>query len=284
MAEKLSVEIKTYQRWERNEHPAKKDNLINISEHTGIPMKALIPLNFGQYIYYSLNKRRVAFDKLETQTSVHKLLLNPDGIPVDEGVTLRFETLNDRKYIQSIIEYDSSLFPSRKTLKRQTLLKASGVLPELNCIVLDQWGHHIGHVTCIPLSDEVFDRFRSRNIFEHQFHPEHVKHPLKLDKGILYFWSFYGASSFVIYNILYKTNSYLSALNTNHALSIANYSMSLEGHELCKKLGMKIIFEDKEMFRQLKTETIPTLFEIPYQTLRKNLETNKQLTQKLINT
>jgi transcriptional regulator with XRE-family HTH domain len=275
LADEMQVELKTYQRWERNLHPAKKENLLVISRTTGIPMNALISLNFGQHLYYSIIRRRYALGRLETTTPVYNLLLNDEGSPVDEGETIYFHSLDNKDYLKYIKEYDDLVYPSEKSFTIDILQSAARILPELNFIALDQWQLPVGHITCIPLSTDFYLTLKGLKSVERKARIHNLVDITREKKGVYYFWSTHGASSFVYHNILFKSAQHWPQFKEDHQdLLVANLSVSRDGYSVCSKLGMQIVAQNFIQHELFDTEIVPTLFEIPLGELMFNLSKN----------
>ena len=60
---------------------------------------------------------------------------------------------------------------------------------------------------------------------------------------------------------------YLGQMN----ITLAAHVMNVDGYEVCRNLGMKLVFEDHKEFQTVETELVPAIFEANIKDLAKSL-------------
>ncbi|MBI5408232.1 MAG: helix-turn-helix transcriptional regulator [Nitrospirae bacterium] len=260
LCDKANIDIKTLQRWEGNLHPPKVDNLRNLSDSRGIPMSALNHLNAGSPIHYDIRKRRFAFSKYDTLEYINKNYLDLN-VPLDEGLTESYLPISSEDWAGKVLKYDHAIYPTNNPLKIETLLRAAAILPALNIIAIDAWKLHVGHLTCLPISMDIYASIRNQLISESQIGATSLSDIIQAKAGVLYFYSVYGASTQTAHNILSKAKGFLRQHCNSGNFLLAGYSVTKDGIELCTKLKMKMIFENTDEFNSLRTEVKPGLYE-----------------------
>lgn len=264
-ADEISIYVrrfteKTLQRWENNRNAANQANLHIIAKITHIPMIVLNLLNAGYPAYYNIIKRRYAFAKCDTDKFIKEDLFKHSE-PFDEGLTETYKTELSTEDINNILQYDHQIYPTDNPLKLETILAANNLLPDLNLIAIDRWGYHLGHLICLPLSVAIYNKIKIREFVEGDITPKHISDIMKENEGVLYFYSFYGASPPTAQNILLKARKFIRQIVNKADYWVAGYSVTIEGSELCEKLGMKPAYENTAEYNRLRTEIAPTLYE-----------------------
>ncbi len=273
-AEQLDTNLKTYQRWERNEHPAKEENLFKISQITWIPLHVTKTVNAGMPIYYSVKKRKWSPTKLESKKYFFPELLTPTP-PDDDGLFIRFAPLDSEEVIKLVKESDRNIYPSQNSFRIDTAYRAHQIAPELNFVVYDLADLVVGHQVCLPLSQTTYAKIKNGQMAEGDILPKDIFNALVLRLGVLYFCAGRGASASIQHNIISKNVhillKYWMQYLRNINLTLAAHVMNVDGYEVCKNLGMQLVFEDRQEFQAIETELPPAIFEARIKDLAKSL-------------
>jgi transcriptional regulator with XRE-family HTH domain len=279
-AGKINIAEKTLQRWETDKYPANPYNLHAIANFTCIPMIVLNTLNAEYPVYYNIRKRRYALTKYETYEFIKEDLVKYNG-PIDEGSTETYEAVSRMEDINKILQYDHQIYPTVTPLKSEVIHAAHNLLPDLNLIAKDPWGYHIGHLICLPLCIDTYNKIKIREFVEGNITSKHILDIMKENEGVLYFYSIYGASPHIAQNILLKAKKVIRQIvNKKTNYLVAGYSVTIEGSELCEKLRMKPVYENTAEYNKLRTEIAPTLYEGKAARILNIIMGKKQYTEK----
>ncbi|MFH1026342.1 MAG: helix-turn-helix transcriptional regulator, partial [Nitrospirota bacterium] len=159
IAESIGISVRELGNWERNCCPARIDNLHDLSEVTGIPMQVCLALNADQPIWYSLQKRRFAYSSGEVTESVNDNLLSYNQQP-DDGILIRNNRITTDRHINMILSCHGEIHGTSRPLGEDVIKTASMVLPELNRIIFDCWGHYVGHQVCLPIKKDTYEKIK----------------------------------------------------------------------------------------------------------------------------
>lgn len=260
-ADLLQVSLKTIERWENCNNVIKERNIHDIADFTGIPIFVLILLNNSYPIYYNIITRKYYVTQDEIKMKEPSLIKYEE---IKKDFHYKIHEINTTTQVEDIIKYDHEIYPTSNSMKKDTVIKAASLLPELNFTLHDKWGHYIGHSVCFPLLKDTYNKILNREIEEGDL--KNVDLCANDMINVLYFYSLYSCCIGCSLKIMRKIKSFLKFLDNE--IIIAGYSVTKDGNKLCKNLGMNIVFRNIDEFNQYKTEIIPTLWEIKIKDIR----------------
>lgn len=157
---KTGVDIRTVQRWEKNETNIKVDKELEFVKATLLPFQLIRNLNTQETIptYYDFRIRKYSLSTLNNDFP-EALLLKYKSI----ASTDRFRTIDVDKDLDYVMEYMHVDQGKRGEIYLK-LKEAIMLLPELNLIINDQYGNYSGHSIMLPISLTDFNRIKSREI------------------------------------------------------------------------------------------------------------------------
>lgn len=204
LAKSVGISSRQLQRWENNRHRAHMDNLHDLSEVTGIPMPVCLALNADQPIWYSLRERRFAYSAIELAHSrIESFLEFREESSL--GEVDRYEPITSDKHIDLILSSHADIYGAENVVGRSVIKKANLLLPDLNYIAFDGWGHYIGHVVCLPLSWEIYERIKEGKNWEDTVTLEKIKNLTSFPGGAFFFYSAFVTSASVGYAQLLRS-------------------------------------------------------------------------------
>jgi len=62
--------------------------------------------------------------------------------------------------------------------------KASAILPDLNLIAFDYWGHYVGHIVCLPIKRDIYGQIRRERAFEGYLTTENMSNIAAIHEGV----------------------------------------------------------------------------------------------------
>ncbi len=260
----IGVTERTVGGWERRKQKSnvKFDHIEDLSEVTGIPMRVLIYLATGHPIYYCIRKRRIIESIVEKDKYTDFPL--PALVGQEVGIHAIFHPINKQKQVDAILNYDHSIYPTSHGLRGEIILESAERLPELNHFLCDAYGHYAGHLICIPLRREIYEKIRSQTMSEGEINISHLA--LKGEDGLFpvyYIYSLYSSHITQAYQLFYKALSYLRRISKNGESLVGGYVVTEEAYNLATKIGMDLIFASEEEHSLYGTEIVPSHFECP---------------------
>ncbi|MGB5156463.1 MAG: helix-turn-helix domain-containing protein [Desulfobacterales bacterium] len=234
----IGVSVRQLRNWEANRRRARIENLHDLSEVTGIPMQVCVALNADQALWYSLQKRRFAYSSLEAQSLHHDLFKYPEKPGIDP--TINCERISTDKHISMVLACHHDIYCTAKSLRRDVIEKASVILPDLNQIIFDSWGHYVGHSIWLPLTTEFYNQLKNQKTLEDYLTPERINNIFALSDGVLLYFSSYTASLNVSHYKLIHAARCFAEIKQKGRFLVANYSALPEENKLLSNMGMMV--------------------------------------------
>ena len=257
LASKFDVDIRTIQRWETNMTLLKPDKEEEMVDVTFIPYQVIRNLNAPVSIptFYDFDLR-----KYSLSTIANKL---PDADWIKSRMTYSTERLRT-------IVHDSDLYDIircslvqkhiSKPIRKELILKAVELLPELNSILFDSSGYYAGHMVFFPISQSCYCKIRDRTVKEEDLSELDFIDYKKEDNPVFYA---YDICSDCNENMFYIAGSVLRFFSEfkNKNYVYASYTSRDDTYELNENLGITIVWEDKIKQKELKSKAPPRLYE-----------------------
>jgi hypothetical protein len=255
----IGIGLRELQRWEANRHCARIANLHDLAETTGIPMQVVVALNSDQPIWYSLRKRQFAYSSVEEAQFV-KFVIHESHkyAPADEETFIKHEPIATDKHLQMILSCHRDIYGPERSLGKEVIRAASAILPALNRIAFDSWGHYAGHQVCLPIETTTYQTLKKQQSFEGNLTAAAMSDIVALRQGVLYFYSICMPNVSIAQTLLAHDYEYLASLQPRAHYIIARIIVTSEAKEIYDKLGAKVIFKERET-RQTEIES--TLYE-----------------------
>lgn len=262
LAAAIGISVRTLQNWEADRHRVRINNLHDLSEFAGIPMQVCVALNAGQPLWYCLGARRFAYSAAETVTfSLDELFKQRDK--TDAGTLIKTDRISTAQHISAILSCHRDIYGTEKSLAKDVLELASTVVPELNIIAFDPWGHYVGHHVCLPVRHDTYLWMKSNPPFENNFPATGISDIDVLGEGVFFCYSLFAASWNVGHFLLQATASYYAAIREQARYRIACWAATKEIKKTSEMLGMKLAsLTAGAQPPQLSRGVLPVLYDI----------------------
>ncbi|MBA3035783.1 MAG: helix-turn-helix transcriptional regulator [Desulfobacterium sp.] len=268
-AELIGISVRELQYWEKGSRNAHISNLHDFSEITGIPMQVCVALNADQPVWYSLQKRVFAYSLLEASQLSGNDLLGGHQKGRD-GIYTRDEPIESDKHISLILSCHRQIYGTDKLLGKDVIKAASTILPDLNRIIFDSWGHYVGHQICLPIKKDIYEQLKQHREFEPHLTPEAISDILSLNEGVFFSYSSFAVSISVAYPALIKTILYKTKIKEKQRYLIAFYPPSLQIKEFFKNLDLQLLLR-KVSDGHGQANFVPSLYEIELDVMMRSL-------------
>lgn len=239
LASMINVDIRTVQRWEKDItliHPEKEKEL---AELTLLPYQLLRNLNAAIPIptYYDFRIRKYSLTELNNE------------LPDAQWLKDRVKEFSDR--IRTI-DIQSDLNILRKDLllqknntepiSRTVLARAIELIPEVNLIIMDNFGNYSGHCIVLPLKKDAYDKLRSREMADVDITIDDLTNYKTADKP--YFFN-YDITADCNDNIYYLAHEYLGFFrNLKTSYEYCSFTMRYDSYLINDQLGLDLIWKN----------------------------------------
>ncbi|MBA3035539.1 MAG: helix-turn-helix domain-containing protein [Desulfobacterium sp.] len=255
VSELIGVSVRQFRNWEANRRSVRMENLHDLSELTGIPMQVCVALNADQPLWYSLQKRWFAYSSVVAQSLPNELFKSTGKLYDD--LTLTKEKITTDKQYKMVLSCHHDIYRTLKPLKRDVVEKASMIVPDLNFIIYDSWGHYVGHSIWLPIKKDVYAKLKKQESLENYLAVKSISDIITLKDGVFLFISSYISSLNVAYYKLIESVRSFAEVGNKERYLIAMYTAMTEVHELFSTIGMRIVGS----YKQERSEVYNKLYE-----------------------
>ncbi|PWK18240.1 helix-turn-helix transcriptional regulator [Xanthomarina spongicola] len=266
LAAKFDVDIRTIIRWEKNETLLKSDKEEEMVDITFIPYQVIRNLNAPVSIptYYNFNVRKYSL------SNISKELPDPNWIIDLHAETNRMRIIKYDSDINEIIRYSKTQHHVVKPISKEVILRATDLLPELNQIIFDTSGYYSGHIVFLPISKRFYNKIRKRTLTENDITVNDLIDYKKQKNPVFYS---YNMSSDCNENFFYLAACVINFLKKiNRDYIYASYASRNDSYHINALMGVYIVWEDKELQKEIKSLAPPRLYESNYVIFKKFLD------------
>lgn len=262
LASKFDVDIRTIIRWEKNKTLLKSDKEEDMVDITFIPYQVIRNLNAPVSIptFYDFNVRRYAL------SSLSKELPDPNWILDLKSSTSRLRTIKYDSDLNEIIRCSLIQPHIVKPISKELILKATQMLPDINKIIFDSSGFYSGHSVFLPIPKRLYNKIKKRELSEEDITVNDLIDYKKQKTPVFYA---YDINSDCNENFLLLTAelfNFLKKIDKNYLY--ASYASRSDSYDLNSILGVRLIWEDKELQKELKCLAPPRLYESDQETIK----------------
>jgi len=260
-AEKINVDTRTVQRWERGETLIKNDKEEEIVIETYLPYQLIRNLNSQIAIptFYDFRIRKYSTTELANDFPDAKWFKKEFYISNKNVRTIDYDY--DIKHLKKFFEF-------QQNIPRNTLLairKAIEILPEINLIVTDDSGYYAGQSIIFPINEATFKKLKNREITEEEITANDIVNYKTQKTAIFYNFDIAADNN---YNTYYLINHILKFFNT---LKETNYiycsiSTRYDSFEANKQFGLNIVWKDEPKLNKMNLEIYPRFYEGTFKT------------------
>jgi transcriptional regulator with XRE-family HTH domain len=260
-AEKINVDTRTVQRWERGETLIKNDKEEEIVIETYLPYQLIRNLNSQIAIptFYDFRIRKYSTTELANDFPDAKWFKKEFYISNKNVRTIDYDY--DIKHLKKFFEF-------QQNIPRNILLairKAIEILPEINLIVTDDSGYYAGQSIIFPINEATFKKLKNKEITEEEITANDIVNYKTQKTAIFYNFDIAADNN---YNTYYLINHILKFFNT---LKETNYiycsiSTRYDSFEANKQFGLNIVWKDEPKLNKMNLEIYPRFYEGTFKT------------------
>ncbi len=248
-ATKINVDIRTIQRWERNETLVKQEKEKEIVNVTLFPYQLIRNLNALTPIptYYDFR--------------INKYAITKNNIELPEASWFKSQLGNSTKRVRRF-DFELDFDPILKYLNFhkdvpknivQVIRESINILPEMNLIITDELGFYSGHTLIFPIKQKTFENLKSKKILENEITLSDLTNYKTLDQIIFYG---YDITADCNDNMFYIVNHVLRFLRNlpNQNYIYCSTALRFDSYKLVDNLGLKIVWEEEKEKNNLGLE------------------------------
>jgi transcriptional regulator with XRE-family HTH domain len=259
-AANLNVDVRTISRWEKNITLVKPEKEDAIVQETLLPHQIIRNLNSLAAIptYYDFKIRKYSLNEISTKLPNASWFKEQIHLKSDRIRPIIFE--NDIEYILKYMRFKED---SSNIVNRHIIKEAIKLLPELNLIITDDSGFYAGHSIVFPLNPDSYEKLKKREITENQLSVKDLANYNNQTKPIFHTYDLTVDCNDNGYYLLAAIFRFFKNLQKDTYIS-SSYTTRNDNIEINRDVGMKIIWEDKEMQAKLGLEIPPRFVEGNY--------------------
>ncbi len=257
LASKFDLDIRTIQRWEKNITLLKADKEEEMVDITFIPYQVIRNLNAPVSIptFYDFNTRKYSLSVIAQE------LPNPNWIKSKmNNTTERLRTISHNSDTENIIRCSLIQKHISKPIRKELILKAVALVPELNLILFDNSGYYAGHSVFLPISQISYNRIKNKSIKEEDLSELDLIDYKKEANPVFYAYDISADCNENLYYIAGAVMRFFSKLENKKYLYASNVSRN-DTYELNEQLGIPIVLEDTTTQKELKSNARSRLYE-----------------------
>lgn len=256
-AAKMSVDVRTVQRWEKDETLVKSEKEKELAEMTLLPYQLVRNLNATVPIptYYDFRIRKYSLTKLN------------NDLPEASWLKERIDEVSNR--IRKIdVETDIKIL--RRDLKTQkasdgplginVLKRAQELLPDLNLIIMDQYKNYSGHSIFFPISDLCYRNLVMREMRADQIQPEDLVNYQNRSRPIFLNYDITADCNDNIFFLSHQILKFFLDLPQNDYL-FCSYTSRYDSYELNEQMKLDLVWEESIEKNALGQKYHPRFYE-----------------------
>jgi len=251
-AEKIGVDSRTVQRWERGQTLIKSEKEEEVVVETFLPYQVIRNLNSAIAIptFYDFRIRKYSTNEISNDL--------PDAIWFKKDFNVEHKNIRtidysfDIKYLIRYLNFQKNV-PNNIL---ESIKKAVEIVPELNKIVTDDAGYYSGHSIIFPISIKAFEKLKNKEIREDQITVNDLVDYKKQDPYIFYNYDIAADNNFNTYylvNNMLKFFKNIEAVNYVYCGIITRY----DSFKVNKQLGVEIVWQEEPTLDKARIEIFP---------------------------
>ena len=256
-ASQMNVDVRTVQRWEKDETLIKPEKEKELADDTLLPYQLIRNLNATSPIptYYDFRIRKYSLTRLN------------NALPDADWFKERMGELSERI---RCIEPENDIEILRRDLKTQkyredplrlNLLKqASDFLPELNLIIMDQFGNYSGHSIFFPISDLCYRKLIRREIRPDQIRAEDLVNFRNRERPVFLNYDITADCNDNIFFLAHQILAFFLDLPMDDYI-FCSYTSRYDSYKVNEQMKMELVWEEPVETDALGLEYHPRFYE-----------------------
>lgn len=241
-AVKIGADIRTVQRWEKDQTNIKAEKELEFVRATLLPFQLIRNLNAPETIptYYDFKIRKYSLSKLTNDF--------PDAFSLKYKYiesTNRIRSINAERDIEYIMEY--MLFDDSERHDVYKMLREASIrLPELNLIISDEYGNYSGHSIMLPIKLSEYNRIKNKEIDINQLTPSDLANSKTQDCPIFLNYDVTADCNDNLYYLIDCLFQFFKNIPQQDYI-YSTFINRYDSIEFDKRIGLKVIWKEPEL-------------------------------------
>lgn len=256
-ADVLDVDLRTVQRWEKDLTLIKSEKEEEIVLATLMPYQLVHNLNATVPIptFYNFKTRKYSLSPQTNDLGKLNWYLDLIETKSDNLRTIDFDY--DIEHIDKFIDTQKK---DDNYVNNNLLKEAIRLLPELNFVAVGKAGYYAGHCIVLPLKEDAYLRLKSREITNKNLRASDLTSYKSQDKPIFYRYDITGDCNNTIFYVMAAFFRFFRDIENKDYL-FCGYTERDDNYNLNLQIGLKVVWEDKKLQKELKLNAPPRFLE-----------------------
>ena len=266
-ANNMNADLRSIQRWEKGTTLLKSDKEEELVLEALLPYQLIHNLNAVVPIptYYDFDIRK--YSLTERANDVPKANWFKEQMEIETNLLRTIDFTHDIKYIKRFIRTQKK----DETFLNENLIKeAARLVPELNLVITSEAGYYTGHCILLPLKEDTYQKLKNREITNKDLRASDLTNYKSLERPIFYNYDSSGDCNDTIFYLIAAVLRFFKDIENQNYL-FCSYNERDDDYKLNQEAGLKVIWEDKELHKELVTKFPPRFMEGSYHNFLENL-------------
>lgn len=256
-AAQMNVDVRTVQRWEKDETLIKPEKEKALADDTLLPYQLIRNLNAISPIptYYDFRVRKYSLARLNNdlpdaewlKDRIHEFSKQVRPIEPEKDIVILRRDLKTQKLGEA-------------PLKLNLLKRAQELLPELNLIIMDRFENYSGHSIFFPISDLCYRKLVRREIRPDQIQAEDLVNYKNRERPVFLNYDITADCNDNIYFLAHQILKFFVDLPTEDYV-FCSYTHRYDSFEVNKQMQLELVWEDPVEKDSLGLEYHPRFYE-----------------------
>ena len=236
----INVDVRTVQRWEKDVTLINPDKEKEIAEATLLPYQLIRNLNAVVPIptYYDFRIRKYSLTELNNE--LPNALWLKDHVKDFSKRIRTIVSLTDMEVLRKDLLLQKN---NKEPISKNVLSRAIELLPELNLIIMDDFGNYSGHCITLPLHASAYEQLKNREISDTDLNVSHLANYKIMDKPVFFN---YDMTADCNDNVFYLAHKYLNFFKQQTSeYKYCSFTMRYDSYKLNEQLGLKLEWENE---------------------------------------
>jgi len=255
LAEKINVDIRTVQRWERGETLLKAEKEEELVVETLLPYQLIRNLNAAIVIptYYDFRIRKYSTTEFSNDLPDASWFIKEFNLSNNNVRQIDYDF--DIKYLKKYLDFQKNV-PKNILLAIQKAIK---ILPELNLIVTDDSGYYSGHCIIFPINMETYEKIKNKEITEEQITVNNLVDYKNEETYVFYNYDITADNNYNLYYLLNRNLEFYSKISTTNYIYCC-IATRHDSFKLNEQLGIDIVWEEEPKLDKVNVEIYPRFY------------------------
>ncbi len=256
LAALINVDARTIQRWEKDITLIKTNKEREIAEVTLLPYQLIRNLNASVPIptFYDFRIRKYSLTELNNELPDARWL--KDRVKEFSKKIRTIDPATDMEILRKDLLFQKN---NQEPISRSMLTRAIELLPELNLIIMDDYGNYSGHSIVLPIKSATYEKFKNREITDTDFRTEDLVNYKTQEKSFFFNYDITTDNNDNLFYLAHDILNFFKNIPQDNYEYCA-YTMRYDSYKINEQLGLQLLWENVVQRDALGLEYHPRLY------------------------